>query len=270
MLGLEVPKNIKNWDYEQTRCNLLVSSAGFRRLMKRFKTKFRTSTIPKSELDTTLMIAEAYKTFPIGNSVFDICTELSVPTDFLERVILGDYDHGYVGGDSSPIEIVTESTKLRDGFYIRVDRHTYLNTTIKAHKEIKEMWKRHDEFVIKDHAEDTRQIERPVGKIRERPLANLELKYYIYNLVENKIYELMHIIEKRPKKPKDEPEDDDSDPDRVVRDAIESTSETLIEEKLSSAKNYMKGFPTTRSRYYSVLNYYNIPTLKQFEKFNIR
>jgi len=257
MLGIILPKDISSWDSSQIRCYLISKTAGFRLFIKRFKKEHGLSSLSNKEINDKLDVAYVAND-ELRKHINMFSDDMNLPDSFFENMLIGVDGEHLTSDMTLPIYIATDDEPLRDGFYIRVDRFTDLKTIRRSFLEIKDTWKKPDRS---NGEPENDLVKRTRGSLVSRDTKKKDFQRDIsaFILIEKYIY--LFMTKKRMINDNDTKGDK-----RVVSEAIDEVSLSLVERNLVNKKTYVEQIPNTKNNYRRLLKKYSIPPLRDFQK----
>ena len=244
MQGYKLPENIEQWDYETVRRYLLKQAAGFKFLIKYLIKKYHLENISEKALFSSL-----HNNSKLGKDMLMIYNDFSVEPAFVDNSFsqcLFSKDTGIE--QELPMFISWGNQVLPEGFYIKINKYTSVDTVKRTYKEIQE------------HINYLGSITRFKFKAKQRNKKQKDIVANLttYLLIEQDIYAQLNDLKSLNNKRIT----------YIVEGSIMYVTEELygqLSDKQEERKNKQ-----TKDLYYSVMDYYSLPSLTLCRKLLIR
>jgi len=246
--------NYDLWEFESVRSYLISNSAGFRLIVDKLKRKYQLENLSPLDQKNMLLKASFGADPKLKDDLKTISKKFNLNTEeILEDLISGWIEHKGFNYVSLPIHIAT-GEPFDDGFYIKVDPHTRLQTIKKSYEYIQFLWE--------DLAKNAESSPKIVISRRDKPISDLNKKIYTFLLIESYLYKHYYNREKSYQGAKTEMLNNERKANPFIEKAFLYAMDAL---KLSD-----KEHSHVVDNYYTMLEYYSIPPLHKFKKLLIK
>lgn len=251
MLGKK--SNYELLEFEGVRSYLISKTAGFRLIADKFKQHHKLNKL--SSIDQkSLLVKASFGIYPnLRADLETISRAVKINTELLEDLISGWIEHKGFNFTSLPLHVAT-GEPFADGFYIKVDPHTRLQTVEKTYRYI--------QLLLKDLAKNADSGPKMVISKRDKPISDLNKKIKVVLLIEDYLYEHYYNREKSEQCSKA----DMMNNERKANPFIEKAFWYAI----NNLKLPEKEYGHIKDSYYSVNRHYLIPSFQKFKKLLIK
>jgi len=216
-------------------------------LVEAFKKKHKLTSLSKKAQKNKLMLSEMVGYSSLNDDLILLGKKLKLNRVVLEDLITGWAKRKGLDYISLPLHISSGGDPLPDGFYIKVEPYTRLDTIKRTYKYI--------QFMLEDNLKNADAIELKNKKVvkRDKRQENLDFKIKLYCLVEKTLHQ-------RKRDAKNEPSEEirKDYESSLVAPAIELVSDELLKDP--RRVNYCKDI------YYTLQTYYELPSLSEFHE----
>ena len=253
MLGAKVPNNIGKWDFGMVRYFMLCNSAGFRVAAKEFKRKHKLSKTSQSKLERALDETVLGNRVEMLKDLLYLSQKLGLSLSTLKYAMIFNqeriplkYEGELLLHSASDIDPLTI-----DGYYIRIGPHTRLSTVKKTFTAIKKDYSVSLRYGDPE-AQGLSRRNKPIKKLKDRLTVFLSIENYLFG----------HYYRRQESYQDSETQKGERRRTPFVQKAF---LRFLDENNLADDKLEAIG-----DQYYSLLRYYSVPSLNEFENLLIK
>src|SRR5581483_5175996 len=220
------------------------NTAGFKLLVKHLVKKYQLEDTSEKTLRSSL-----YAQGNLSKDILTLCNNFSVDFAFIDNAFSQCLFDKYIGIEQElPIFISWGKQILPEGFYIKINKYTSIDTVKNTYKE------------IQDHISYLGSIARFKFKAKQRNKKQKDIVANLtaYLLIEQDIYSQSNDLKSL----------NDKRINNLVEGAIGFVTEEIYGQL--SDKQEEKKIKQTKDLYYSVIDYYSLPSLTSCRKLLIR